>query len=64
MKYGFGNGKDFNIDVRIMFWNINGFTELLKSTDVSDWLYKNFDICFVSETHMTKGEKMDIKNFK
>ena len=47
-----------------MFWNINGFTELLKSAEVSAWLYNNCDICFVTETHMTKGQKLDVKNFK
>lgn len=64
MKYGFGRGNDFNVDVRVLFWNINGFTELIKSAEVLGWLNKNCDICFVSETHMTKGENFDIENFK
>ena len=47
-----------------MFWNINGFKEMIKSAEVSSWLYKNFDICFFSETHMTKEENFEVNNFK
>ena len=47
-----------------MFWNINGFTELLKSTDATAWLDKNCDICFLSETHLTKGENFNIDGFQ
>ena len=47
-----------------MFWNINGFNEIIKSTDVSSWLYKNCDICFLSETHMTVGQPFKVDRFK
>ena len=64
MRHGFGNEKDFKVDVRIVFWNINGFKEIVKSDEVSNWLHKNFSICFLSETHMTKGEEFNVDNFK
>ena len=41
-----------------MFWNINGCYELVKSDRVSNWLYEQCDICFLSETHMTKDKKL------
>ena len=52
------------MSVRILFWNVNGFTEMIKSAEVSGWLYNNCDVCFVSETHMTKGQCFDIQNFE
>ena len=65
MKYGFGKkDDDFSISVRVLFWNVNGFTDLIKSAEVSAWLYKNFDVCFVSETHMRKGQSFKVDNFK
>ena len=64
MKYGFGEQKDLFVNIRVLFWNINGFTTLLKSPEVSGWLLKNCDLCFVSETHMTKGEKFSLDDFK
>ena len=64
MKYGFGDHDDFKVLINVMFWNVNGFTELVKSSDVSDWLEKNCDICFLSETHMTKEEYFKMDNFK
>ena len=64
LRHGFGNHNDFNVDVRIIFWNINGFTEILKFTEISDWLYKDCDICFLSETHMTIGQNFNVDRFK
>ena len=52
------------MSIRVLFWNVNGFTEMMKSAEVTGWLDKNFDICFVSETHMTKGQSFKIQNFK
>ena len=46
-----------------MFWNINGCSDLVKSDVVAKWLYMNCDICFLSETHMTKGQIFEIPNF-
>ena len=63
MNHGFGN-DDFKIKLKILYWNINGFTEMIKTEEVSNWLYKNCDICFLSETHMTMGQKFDVNNFK
>ena len=37
---------------------------MIKAPEVSGWLHKNFDLCFVIETHMTKGEKFDLEGFK
>ena len=64
MKHGFRDKKNFNVNIRLLFWNINGFKEMIKSPEVSGWLNKNFDVCFLSETHMTKGEDFSIENFK
>ena len=47
-----------------MYWNINGFIDMIKTPEVSGWLAKNFDIVFLSETHMTKGQAFKIHNFK
>ena len=30
---------------------------------IRTWLYSNFDTCFITETHMTKGEVFDIQLF-
>ena len=38
--------------------------EIIKSPEVSGWLNKNCDVCFLSETHMTKGEDFSIDHFK
>ena len=63
MNHGFGN-DDFKVDLRVLYWNINGFTEMIKSEEDSSWLYKNIDVCFLSETHMTVGQKFNVNNFK
>ncbi len=48
-----------------MFWNVNGFMDTIKSPEVSAWLINNCDICFFSETHMTKGDdSFKINDFK
>ena len=49
---------------RVCFWNINGRTHLLRSDFIVNWMIKNFDIVFISETHLTKGQKFEIKDFK
>ena len=64
MKYGFGEEKDLYVNIRVLFWNVNGFITMIKAPEVSGWLHKNFDLCFVIETHMTKGEKFDLEGFK
>ena len=35
---------------------MNGRMAYLKTNAVNDWLINHFDICFITETHMTKGE--------
>ena len=47
-----------------MHWNINGSIEMIKSPEISSWFCKNFNICFLLETHMTKGEDFNIDYFK
>ena len=46
-----------------MYWNIRGNFKLIQSSEVSGWLQKNCDICFISETHMTKGQCFQVKKF-
>ena len=48
---------------RVCFWNINGRIHLLRSAFIVNWLVTNFDIVFISETHLTKGQKFEIKDF-
>ena len=36
---------------------------LLRSDFINDWLTVNFDIIFISETHLTKGQIFELKNF-
>ena len=49
--------------VKIAFWNVNGRFDFLNTTYINNWLTKNFDICFISETHLTKGQKVNVTNF-
>ena len=37
---------------------------MLNSNDVNNWLFKNFDLCFVSETHLTKGQIFEVSRFR
>ena len=48
---------------RVCFWNINGRTRLLKSEFIHSWMHSNFDIIFVTETHLTKGQIFDLNDF-
>ena len=36
---------------------------LLRSDFINTWLLANFDIVFISETHLTKGQLYELKNF-
>ena len=65
MKSGFGNADDVNSvqNFRIMFWNLNGFVDMLKCNEVSTWLSNACDICFLTETHLIKGQNFRLKNF-
>ena len=38
--------------------------QFLKTDFIHDWLLSNFDICFITETHMTKGEVYNIESFQ
>ena len=49
---------------RVCFWNINGRIHLLKSTFIYDWVKSKFDIVFITETHLTKEQPFEIKDFK
>ena len=49
-----------NIDIHVVFWNINGRTHLLKTEYISQWIKSKFDLCFLSETHFTKGQLFDL----
>ena len=46
------------------FWNINGRIYLLKSSFINNWIKSNLDLLFVTEIHLTKGQKFDIEDFK
>ena len=48
---------------RVCFWNINGRIHLLRSKFIQNWLHGNFDIVFVSETHLTKNQLFDLNDF-
>ena len=50
-------------NLRVCFWNINGRKFLIKSEKIQNWLNKNFDIVFLSETHLVKGEKYKLPSF-
>ena len=64
MKYGFGEEKDLYVNIRVLFWNVNGITTMIKAPEVSGWLHKDYDLCFVLETHMKKGEEFDLECYK
>ena len=49
--------------LRICFWNINGRKHLILSDHTQNWLKNNFDIIFLTETHLVKGERYKLKNF-
>ena len=51
-------------NLHFCFWNINGRKHLIRSEKIQKWLSKNFDIVFLSETHLLKGEKYKIDSFK
>ena len=36
---------------------------MIKSEKIQQWLSKNFNILFLSETHLVKGEKYKLKSF-
>ena len=50
-------------NLHVCFWNINGRKFLIKSEKIQNWLNKNFDIVFLSETHLVKGEKFKLLSF-
>ena len=35
----------------------------LKTNFVNGWLKDNFDVCFITETHMTKGQMFTLESF-
>ena len=47
----------------VCFWNINGRKFLIKSEKIQNWLSKNFDVVFLSETHLVKEEKFKLNSF-
>ena len=51
------------ITARVCFYNINGRTYLLLSDHILAWLQINFDIVFITETHLTKGTRFSLPNF-
>ena len=50
-------------NLQICFWNINGRKSLIQSDKIVKWLDKNFDVVFLSETHLVKGEKYKLNSF-
>ena len=61
----FLNGGVENVykNLNVCFWNINGRKHLIKSQNIQTWLDKNFDIVFLSETHLFKGERYKLNSF-
>ena len=51
------------LNARICFYNVNGRTYLLLSDHILVWLQTNFDIVFVTETHLTKGTRFSLPDF-
>ncbi len=51
-------------NARTCFWNINGRTYLLTSDFILKWLQTNFDIVFITETHLTEGTRFSLPDFK
>ena len=50
-------------NVRLCFYNINGRTYLLLSDHILEWIQTNFDIVFITETHLTKGTRFSMPDF-
>ena len=49
--------------MNILFWNINGRKHLIKSEKIQNWFKENFNIIFLSETHLTKQEKYKLASY-
>ena len=52
-----------NIRLNILFWNINGRWRFFHDDEVFAWT-KQFNIIFMSETHLTKGQKFELFDYK
>ena len=50
------------IDLKILFWNINGRHHFLNDPAIHEWVI-NFNVIFISETHLTKGQKFVIDGY-
>ena len=48
---------------RVCFWNINGRTHLLQCIFIHNWLRSNFEIVFITETHLKKSQPFELKDF-
>ena len=64
MKQGPSDEKKKKISVRILFWNIMGRMNFIKTEYPLQWLKNNFDVLFISETHLTKGQQFHLDGFK
>ena len=56
-------GPSANLNLKILFWNVNGRMRFLNDNNILSWIQK-FNIIFITETHMTKGQVFDIPGFK
>ena len=58
-----GGAEAIHKNLIVCFWNVNGRMFLIKSEKIQNWLEKNFDMVFLSETHLVKGEKFKLNSF-
>ena len=58
-----GGVEAIHKNLHVCFWNINGRKFLIQSEKIQHWLCKNFDIIFLSETHLVKGEKYKLISY-
>ena len=58
------NGPDASaiIDLNILFCNVNGRCRFLNDPTVHKWV-SNFNVMFISEAHLTKGQKFVIEGY-
>ena len=50
------------INLKILFWNVNGRCRFLNDPIVHKWV-SDFNVMFISETHLTKGQKFVIEGY-
>ena len=54
--------NELKLELKVLFWNINGRVTFLRDTNILAWL-NNFNLIFLSETHFTEGQIFDIHGY-